>query len=967
MYNREYTPERISELKPNEIIVFGSNLEGSFNDGPARLSFERFVANRDQGVGLQGQSYAIPIIQGEAASNKAYVDEFIEFALNHPECKFIVTRLDSKISRVSPYEIAPLFLKVIDLPNVILPKMYVQVILRFPEVATGAFHAWDPKRDFLDEYHSLTEKMIRGEHDAFDKLRRLRRSVVRHTIAVVNHGWYMTGNKKRYVFPDDSDMVHNTVRYEQSTVVPDVSQMPRNAAPTIIEVENMDCLHAGARLKEQGYNPAVLNMDQEHFSSNADDGANQEASLRTNLFRSLSPFGRFESRYLVKEMLYTPNAIYFRESEQNGFDLLDYPITLSFISAAGEINPKGFGDNQTIPDDLVEPFRNKIRSIFRIGLVHGHDSLVLGALGCGAFHNPPRHVARLFHEVMDEPEFKNKYRKIVFAILDDHHVHQSHNPEGNYKPFVNEFTRFDVESDIQKWIEVNEIHSRTLEGYQELLSIHRDHAPLQYKLHGLTPQIYKASCDIEPLSEELRDERNNYGGYFVRINQYLALLDKMGQVRGYYVVSFNHLGRESDDWFSSYMQKAEGQNDDFKDEHENKRNFFGLLESVTFPHSVARIGKGTKSIDIPFNTIIIRECAFNGCKGLTSIFIPESVRVIGKNAFVYCNLGSITVAPKNKVFDSRNDCNAIIESATNKLVAGCKNTVIPDTVTKIGFGAFKGLDKLTSIVIPDSVTEIEGEAFMDCINLNDVILPNRLKYLGSSAFEGCTRLKTINIPDGVVEIGKKAFFGCKALNNIIIPASVDEVGSDAFAFCDSLTSIDFSKTINEGNVKAVDLGLPSGTKWADCNVGANTPEEYGGYFAWGETKEKEVYDWDTYDLCNCRDIGNISGTLVDVAYLNWGRKWRVPTHEQIAELVTYCSYDWVTLNGIAGGKFTGPNGNSIFLPAAGGRFKSEVYHDGENGFYWSDNNHNIFFDCKHACIDHSFARYGFTVRPVATQ
>ena len=92
-----------------------------------------------------------------------------------------------------------------------------------------------------------------------------------------------------------------------------------------------------------------------------------------------------------------------------------------------------------IANHHVEPIKNKIRTIFRIGLVHGHDSLVLGALGCGAFRNPPRHVARLFHEVMDEPEFKNKYRRVVFAILDDHNAHQRHNPEGNFKPFAEEF------------------------------------------------------------------------------------------------------------------------------------------------------------------------------------------------------------------------------------------------------------------------------------------------------------------------------------------------------------------------------------------------------------------------------------------------------------------------------------------------------------------------------------------------
>ena len=94
-----------------------------------------------------------------------------------------------------------------------------------------------------------------------------------------------------------------------------------------------------------------------------------------------------------------------------------------------------------IAEHLVEPAKNKIRTILRIGLANRHDSLVLGALGCGAFRNPPRHVARLFHEVFQEQEFRNKYRRIVFAILEDHNSRRRHNPEGNYLPFKEEFSK----------------------------------------------------------------------------------------------------------------------------------------------------------------------------------------------------------------------------------------------------------------------------------------------------------------------------------------------------------------------------------------------------------------------------------------------------------------------------------------------------------------------------------------------
>ncbi len=125
MYNREYTPEKITELKPNEIFVFGSNLAGAHAGGAARLAYNRFGAVWGQGVGLQGQSYAIPTMQGGVETIKPYVDQFIEFASSHPELKFFVTRIGCGIAGFTVEEIAPLFENAIDIPNVILPKEFV--------------------------------------------------------------------------------------------------------------------------------------------------------------------------------------------------------------------------------------------------------------------------------------------------------------------------------------------------------------------------------------------------------------------------------------------------------------------------------------------------------------------------------------------------------------------------------------------------------------------------------------------------------------------------------------------------------------------------------------------------------------------------------------------------------------------------------------------------------------------------
>ena len=141
--------------------------------------------------------------------------------------------------------------------------------------------------------------------------------------------------------------------------------------------------------------------------------------------------------------------------------------------------------------------------------------------------------------------------------------------------------------------------------------------------------------------------------------------------------------------------------------------------------------------------------------------------------------------------------------------------------------------------------------------------------------------------------------------------------------------------------EAIDLGLPSGTLWASCNVGATKPEEYGDYFAWGETKPKDDYSWGTY-FDSSYNKYNLSGGLTeldledDAAYVNWGSNWRMPSREQIQELIDNCNWEWTTLNGVYGRKATSKkNGNSIFLPAAGYRYGASLNYAGSWGDYWS--------------------------------
>ena len=123
----QFTPDFITELKENEIFVFGSNLEGMHGGGAARLAYEKFGAIWGQGVGLQGQSYGIPTMHGGVGDIKPYVDEFIEFAKSHPKLIFLVTRIGCGIAGFRDEEIAPLFKECIEIDNVILPRSFVTI------------------------------------------------------------------------------------------------------------------------------------------------------------------------------------------------------------------------------------------------------------------------------------------------------------------------------------------------------------------------------------------------------------------------------------------------------------------------------------------------------------------------------------------------------------------------------------------------------------------------------------------------------------------------------------------------------------------------------------------------------------------------------------------------------------------------------------------------------------------------
>lgn len=437
-------------------------------------------------------------------------------------------------------------------------------------------------------------------------------------------------------------------------------------------------------------------------------------------------------------------------------------------------------------------------------------------------------------------------------------------------------------------------------------------------------------------------------------------------------------------------------------------------------------GSNVSKIGLPNSIEEIGDYAFCDL-GIEEFMFPTGIKKIGNYAFSDCDyLKKVNFA----------GCDAL-EEIGDYAFAFCPINLgyftVPKNVKKIGSMAFIS-SSCNSLTLNDKLESIGNAVFVK-ISASKLEIPNSVKYIGSQAFRGS--FSEIRIGTGLTSIENMPFVSSKSGNmyvNLGIPLEIpsynyiilDTNGNNAAGSwtlyvpkgCKSayqkanvwkaFKSINEDSSLTSGNGMPdnngqggdvqnhdyVNLGLPSGTLWATCNVGASKPEDYGDYFAWGETQPKSNYSWNTYKYCKgsydtmtkyCTDssYGTVDNKKElepadDAATANWGKGWQMPSLAQQQELINsnYTTTTWTTQNGVYGRKITSKsNGKSIFLPAAGYRGVTSLSNAGSYGDYWSRslstsnslNGYGLYFSSWSISSDDGSRYCGQSVRPVRVQ
>lgn len=386
------------------------------------------------------------------------------------------------------------------------------------------------------------------------------------------------------------------------------------------------------------------------------------------------------------------------------------------------------------------------------------------------------------------------------------------------------------------------------------------------------------------------------------------------------------------------------------------------------------------AIILPEGIEVLDTWAFKNCITLAKIGIPQSVTKIGNNCFQGCiGLKSIIVDSRNMTYYASANMLMSKDKGTLYYYAGgltASTVSVPKTIKEIAFSAFSGNTNIKTLIMSWALKVVNNSAFEGCSNMTFVNMPMGLTTIGNAAYRNCTGLPWIEIPEDVTKIDNYAFYGCTNASSVRLHSKIETLGNQVFLKCGNIGKVTcmaavpptcgtkvfedsiYAKAtlyVPAGKVEAykaasiwgsfakieelpelqqmeyVDLGLPSGTLWGTTNVGAEFPEQWGNFYAWAGTTEKTTYNFGSYKYCDGTNTtltkyctteakGKVDNLTVlensdNPAYVYCGAD--MPTEADSKELSTSCKFTTDTINGCLGFRVTGPNNNSIFMPAAG--------------------------------------------------
>ena len=379
-----------------------------------------------------------------------------------------------------------------------------------------------------------------------------------------------------------------------------------------------------------------------------------------------------------------------------------------------------------------------------------------------------------------------------------------------------------------------------------------------------------------------------------------------------------------------------------------------------------------------YTVVKIADYCFLNKKGLNTVVIPSSINEIGDEAFSGCSLNVLEInSDKLPTISNKTQLNSIKKIVVNMIaycsitsaskwyrllekIEGPKITISDSeyrclsisTVECIQCNTSSGIVNIASSISKSNrnftVVKIADNCFQNKKGLSTVVLPSTITEIGGNAFSGCTLDKLQITSDSMPRISNTTQLS--SIKKIVVNLNAFRTISNSSPWHDLLWKIERPAVMN-----AIDLGLPSGTKWADCNIGATMPQSSGSYYAWGETEEKKEYTWKNYKWCdgssnnitkyNNADKKTVLDPSDDVARVKWGGKWQIPTEEMFNELLEKCTKKWTTLNGVNGYQFIGPNGNSIFFPTTGSRVDLNLNNADIKGSYNLKSLYTDIYNC----------------------